>query len=201
MAILVGAIFGRLTVLRKSGKNKFGQTLWLCQCECGILKEASSGHLSQGLIKSCGCLRKPHGMTDTAFFNVWSGMLKRCRLKSRSDWHRYGGRGISTCTEWHSFLTFKRDMYDSYLAHRNSNKKTVLDRIDNEKGYSPENCRWVDAKVSAENRRSTRWIEFGGKRMTMSDWAMEIGVTATTIADRLKANWPLSRALTKKRKK
>ena len=136
-------------------------------------------------------------MSRTNFHNVWNGMTKRCRLKSRSDWHRYGGRGIKTCDRWQEFLRFKEDMYDSYNKHKKNNKTTLLDRIDNDDGYYKENCRWVTAKESCENRITTHWIMCHGEKKTLSDWARSLGITPTTLSDRLKAGWSIEDAVTK----
>jgi hypothetical protein len=168
---IIGRKFGRLVVQASLGLNKFNQPEYYCICKCGSQVKVSRPHLLQGFVKSCGCLRKPHGMSKTKFFNVWLGMIKRCRLKSRSDWNRYGGRGIKVCRSWHSFINFKNDMYQLYLEHKKNNSTTLLDRINNNKGYLKNNCRWVTAKISCRNRRSTHWIHYNGVKKTLTEWA------------------------------
>lgn len=193
---LTGIRFGKLVALKSVGHNKHGQALWKCKCDCGRSRVSSLSHLRTGFNKSCGCLQKPHGMSETPFFNVWSGMLKRCRLKSRADWKNYGGRGIKVAVEWEDFLTFKKDMFDSFKRHKKKFSSTLLDRVDNDKGYSKENCRWVTSKESSLNRRATHWIVYGGKKKSMTEWALLIGIKPTTLLDRLKGGWSKKRALT-----
>lgn len=83
---------------------------------------------------------------------VWRAMIDRCKNKNNPRFLKYGGRGILVCTEWESFECFKKDMYEEYIKHTNNNDTTQLDRANNDKGYSKENCRWVTSKENANNR-------------------------------------------------
>ncbi len=148
--------YGHLSVLGRTGTNKFQQSMWLCRCDCGINKIVSLPHLREGMVKSCGCLRRPHGESRTPLHNVWCGMLKRCTLKSRHDYHRYGGRGIKVCRRWMKYENFRDDMKTAYLLHKKRHATTFLDRVDNDAGYSPKNCRWVTARQSARNRSTSK---------------------------------------------
>ena len=183
---LINLKFGLLKVERYIGNNTFGQSVWLCKCKCGGKKVVSNSHLRGGLVKSCGCLAKPHGMSRTAFWNVWSSMLKRCRLKSRHDWHRYGGRGIKVLKRWEQFSSFKKDMYCSYLDAEKIYKKVYLDRINNDLGYSKKNCRWVSSKISVENRSTTRWITYKDETDTLTGWAKKLKIATSTFETRIK---------------
>lgn len=177
--------FGKIIAIRRAGINPYQQAVWFCRCDCGGTKVVSQTHLQQGLVKSCGCLRKKHGESKTPLFNVWSGMLKRCRLKSRKDYHRYGGRGIKVCGRWHEYSNFRADMKVAYDRHRRRYSTTILERLDNNLGYFPENCTWVTAKESARNRRSTRFILVGRKRRTLTEWAVLTNTPVETIKTRL----------------
>ena len=125
--------------------------------------------------------------------HVYYGMLKRCYDDKNKAYHRYGGRGITVCDEW------KNDCRNFYLwAKENGYREGLtIDRIDNNKGYSPDNCRWTTYKVQSANRECTRWIEFNGERKTLKEWADTIGLSYNVLADRIyRYGWSVEKALT-----
>lgn len=99
--------------------------------------------------------KKTHGFSRTRFYYIWAGMKKRCTLESRPDYPRYGGRGITFCSEWESFINFKDDMYESYEKHVKTfgEKNTTLDRVNTNKDYCKSNCKWSTYYEQAQNRR------------------------------------------------
>lgn len=117
-------------------------------------------------------------------------MLGRCRDKNNKD---YGGRGITVCDEWESsFPSFREWALSSGYKHG-----LTIDRIDNNKGYSPDNCRWVGAKEQALNRRSNRIATFNGETHTFYEWDEILGFTRGTISQRVTSRgWSIERALT-----
>lgn len=153
---LTGQRFGMLTVVSRDGTTKHRTVTWLCRCDCGGETIVAGNDLKRNHTKSCGCLRQglaKHRKTDTRLFNVWKSMKRRCNGKTDKNYDRYGGRGITVCEEWqHNFQAF----YDWSMANgydENAPRgKCTIDRIDNDKGYLPENCRWVDMKVQTRNR-------------------------------------------------
>lgn len=171
---LTGMKFGRLTVESKAGtsKNKNKATLWRCRCECGGVKNAATAHLKSGAIKSCGCLQEDHlrqlhekhvthgDSRHGAYkrlYTVWIDMRVRCRNPHDHAFKDYGGRGISVCKEWDdSYEAFKDWAINTGYDPEAPRGKTTLDRIDVNGDYCPENCRWVDSKAQASNRRSGR---------------------------------------------
>jgi hypothetical protein len=193
-----GTVFGRLTVLSRSTEShKHGQAHWVCRCSCGTKTTVAGDMLRRGRSKSCGCLRaemsadraRTHGLSATTEHKSWRHMLGRCRNKSDRGWPNYGGRGITVCDRWDSFENFMADMGPKPSpAHS-------IDRIDNDKGYEPGNCRWATSVEQNNNRRSSKVIEHNGIRRSLAQWAEAIGVQAGTIAWRLKSGWPTERAI------
>lgn len=200
MQNLIGYKFGRLTVLAWHGKNKQGNNTWLCECECGNKVVVRTADLNNGHTKSCGCLTKDnfrkvitkHEKRNTRLYSVWSNMRNRCNNPSSERFNQYGGRGITICKEWEHFETF----YEWALANGYSNNLTI-DRIDNSKGYSPNNCRWASSSEQNSNTRRNHLITYGGKTQTMTQWAEEIGIVVGTLESRLnRSHWSIERALT-----
>lgn len=149
----VGDRVGRLLILSKEGKE------FCCQCECGTIKNISCRSVWRGKVLSCGCLQKDlflkeitkHGKCGTKEYNSWRAMKGRCTNPNHTNYSGYGGRGIVICSRWlepagQGFLNFLSDMGD-----RPPN--TSLDRINNNLGYSKENCRWSSPSCQANNRR------------------------------------------------
>ena len=140
-----------------------------------------------------------HGMSTDKFYWIWAKMKQRCVDKNDISYFNYGGRGI-VC-EWDNFLSFKKDMYESYLVHlkRFGVGNTSLDRINTNGNYSRKNCRWATYRQQSSNTRRNRVFTFNGKTMIAQDWARKIGVQRQTIIARIdKLGWSIARALTTK---
>lgn len=124
-------------------------------------------------------------------FSVWRSMLSRCSNPNGQFYARYGGRGISVCPEWKSYVAFREWAQSNNYIHG-----LTIDRIDNDGDYCPENCRFVDRKVQARNRKSSVFITCAGKRATLAEWADIAGVSLGTLWARLnKLHWSVERAV------
>ena len=140
----------RYATEKSTKKYRYG----LYECVyCNKEFEGSVDSVKRGQTKSCGCLKgDAHGLSSHKFYNTWKHMVQRCTNPKNKNYKNYGGRGITVCEEWLNIRNFV-DWCD--LTHPNQEGYT-LDRINNDKGYSPENCRWVDKSTQAINRRMRR---------------------------------------------
>lgn len=147
-----GKPFGRLKALRLSKQTEKGHAVWLCECDCGAIKEVLAQRLVTGKTKSCGCLHKElkekHGMSESSEYTSWVKMKQRCYNTRYLYYEDYGGRGIKVCDRWKdSFENFYEDMGDKL------DKNYSIERLDVNKDYSPDNCVWADNYVQNRNKR------------------------------------------------
>lgn len=199
---VVGQKFNRLLVVDNSGVRR-GVAFVKCLCDCGKMIETRKGAVTSGQAKSCGCLQKErfreavknirltHGKTRSKEYRIWSSMLQRCCNSNDKSYHNYGGRGITVCERWMNFKNFFIDMGEKPTP------KHSIDRIDNNKGYHPDNCRWATTEQQANNKRDSVRIRFDGKDLTISEWSRLIGISPSGLWYRLyEKKWPVHKALT-----
>lgn len=189
---LIGQKFNRLTVIGRAENDKYGKARWICKCECGNETTVASTHLTQGRIKSCGCLKSEltakrnykHGLAHTRIHNIWCDMKDRCYNANKPKYKNYGFRGITVCDEWlHDFKAF----YDWSIAN-GYNDILTIDRMDVNKGYSPDNCRWADNKTQANNKTTNHYVKYDDRVLTVSELAEEVGLTYNTLISRILRN-------------
>lgn len=194
---LTGQRFGRLVVLWRAANvaepSGATRSAWMCRCDCGEGRVVIAHSLTRGLTRSCGCMmrEKPikHGMARTAVYKNWVAMMQRCGNPNHGRFADYGGRGITVCESWREFVNFYADMGEPEPG-------TTLDRIDNDKGYEPGNCRWATKQEQANNRGVTKFLTFNGQTLSYGDWGRVTGLGRATITRRASKGWPVERILT-----
>lgn len=171
---LTGQTINRLVVIREAGRDKGGRVLWLCRClgkngdDCGNEVVVSANGLRRGHTKSCGCLSRElvrernmtHGCTHEPWFPTYADMMRRCghwEGASEHDLRLYRDRGITVCEEWRN----SPRAFGDWLLEHGWHKGLQIDRIDNNKGYSPENCRVVTRRDNLNNKRNTLRLNDG----------------------------------------
>ncbi len=199
---ITGMTFGKMRVISCAGKDKNNSAIWNCICECGTEKIAVGYSLRIGAIKSCGCYshnlagdrQRTHGHTtkghQTKTYQIWSGMIARCRNPKHISYRYYGARGIDVCEHWLTFSNFLADMGEKPPGHS-------IERKDNDKNYTPDNCKWATRAEQHSNTSRNRHLTFNGMTLTLSQWARHLHVDVTTLHSRLE-HWDLDRALTQK---
>lgn len=192
---LVGCVFGRLTVIKRSGSSKNNRCLWECQCSCGNIKISSSISLASGDCTSCGCVKDKYksqgASSQSRIYKIWQGMKKRCHpIRGLYD---YGQRGIRVCDEWNSdFLAF----YIWAIGNEYSEELTI-DRVDPDGNYEPGNCRWATVAQQARNKRNTYYVELEGVRYCFRDLLdlAECPYNPQVVKKRIKRGWTVQEAM------
>lgn len=177
-----GEQYGRWRIVRERSGSYVR-----AQCHCGVIKDIQVANLKSGRSRSCGCLRAEqlrarrlqHGATNTREYRAWCKMKERCANPNTAGYHLWGGRGIAVCGRWvSSFQAFLSDM--GPCPPGNS-----LDRIDNERGYEPDNCRWASHRQQCNNQRRNVTITHVGRTQTIAEWARELDISYATLHRRI----------------
>lgn len=189
---ITGQTFGRLTAKCHAGKTPTGQALWIFDCACGGEKTAQASEVRRGKTRSCGCLsmeqKRAAGKSRQHAFSksenrreksTWDAMISRCYKPSDVGYANYGGRGITVCQLW-------RESFESFVTDMGKKPPGMtLDRINNDVGYSKENCKWATMKEQGNNRRTNRRITVDGETRTVSQWADYLGINCHVIHTRI----------------
>lgn len=191
----VGQTFHEFVAKRKGKAER--RSVAVFQCECGVRFITPLTRVNTGKTTSCGCVSrsrfaqwsksKPvvvkHGMHGTPTYKSWEKMKDRCLNPKHKKFGRYGGRGITVCDEWMTFAAFFRDMGERPDG-------TTIDRIDVNKGYYKENCRWASKDQQSRNRTNSVYLEIDGVTKNLCDWAkVPQAASAVVIRYRMRRGW------------
>jgi len=193
---LTGESFGEWAVVKRSFPNnkKGNDAHWKCQCSCGTIRIINGASLRRGDTRSCGCLTQ-HGdsqpKNSSRTYLAWGNMKSRCLNANSPHYDKYGGRGIKICGRWtNSYKNFRQDM-------GTCPEGLTLERINNNKGYGPNNCKWGTRKEQSNNTRNNRLVAYSGKTQCVQAWADELNINYSTLSARLNyLRWPIGKALT-----
>lgn len=152
--------------------------------QVGLLKSLKP----ESSVKNMRVGGKQHGGSSSITYKAWVNARVRCNNPNCIDYPRYGGRGITFCARWNSYPLFLQDMGPRPSVHH------TLDRKDVNGNYEPGNCRWATRKEQANNRGSSRYIEFNGLRLTLAQWAERLNITPPSLRKRL-SKWKIEEAL------
>ena len=193
---MIGKTFGYLTVIEQAASDpKRKEHKWKCLCECGNYTIVPSYRLRHGGVTSCGCHQYDRNFCSKKaknhmrLYRVYKDMVRRCTYSKDDSYGLYGAKAISVCDEWKTFDPFCDWALANGYDENAPFSKCTLDRIDGNKGYSPENCRWVDMQTQANNTKANHRITAFGKTLTIAEWGRESGISARVIADRLRYGW------------
>ena len=193
---LAGQKFGMLTALKVIEK-RHKQTIWNCKCDCGNESKQYSFKLRNGTVKSCGCQRIKHNGVNTRLYGIWVQMKARCSNPNHAHFKNYGGRGLLVCDRWVDFKNFQDDLKVSHDNHAKNHgiNNTTLERVDNSKGYSPDNCVWATKKEQPINCRKDNYNTYKGKVITTGEVADKYGIKYETIESRLRRGWTIEKII------
>ena len=182
-----GDRFGLLTLVEDVGMQS-SKRCWRVLCDCGTEKVIRENNLKTGTSVSCGCHLRDvlkarnwkYGLGSTAESQAWRDMRKRCFNPKDPNYPNYGGRGIDIDPRWDDFMTFLSDVGPKPRTDY------TLDRRDNERGYWPDNVRWVPMVVQQRNKRTNCVLEIAGVRRVLVEWADIYGIDRGTMHHRYK---------------
>lgn len=182
---LLGQSYGQLHVVADAGINRDHQRIWACQCTCGGTKTATSHQLRSSEVTCCGCTAREkqraaattHGWSRTPTYQAWASAKDRCHNRRNLQYPDYGGRGIRMARAW-------RESFKAFFAEVGARPSPAhsLDRIKNDRGYIPGNCRWATRSVQQKNRRKVR--QFEQQRRRLLPVLMTMGLLTASINGR-----------------
>lgn len=194
-----GMRFGNLVVIEETTRTHPKKKRWACRCDCGNTAQANSEKLTGGVTSHCGCLtganissgRAQHGHARvhkrSIEYQRWCDIIKRCENKFSCNYIYYGGRGITVSDSWRaSFEQFFADMGECPPGYE-------IDRIDNSKGYSADNCRWVPISINRRNMSTNKLVTIDGVTKPVVEWCEEFKLPPNTVYQRIYRGWDESR--------
>lgn len=200
MKNLEGQKFGKLTVIKFEYKKNYID-YYKCKCECGKEKIIRGYDLKSGKTKSCGCVAKGnhtiHKKSKTKLYWVWQSMKARCNNENNKRYKHYGGRGIKVCEEWSNDYS----NFHNWAVQNGYKEGLTIDRIDVNKNYEPNNCRWVTKEVQANNMTTNKVIKYKGLEMNIAQWEKFLRLPKNVLRQRIeKLGWSIEKAIETKSK-
>ena len=200
---LTGLKFGKLLVLERDKSIK-KHLYWKCRCDCGNIVIKRTDSLNDN--SSCGCYTnklksiknqtRKHSLWGHDLYKRYWKIKQRCYNENGKYYYNYGGRGITICDEWLDAENGVQNFYNWAIAN-GYKKELTIDRIDNNKGYSPENCRWITKNEQELNKRSNRNFTWNGETHCIAEWARLLGFTRDCLYHRLvRKKWDIDKAMT-----
>lgn len=173
---ITGQKFNKLTALEYAGNET-----WVFKCDCGNIVTKNSSDVKTGKTKACCRTCTTGNPSKHPLYQTWDGIKKRCYHKKATGYKNYGGRGIKMCDSWkQSFWNFASDMGEK------PSKNHTIERLDNNRDYSKENCIWASSKQQAENRRNNIYIDYSGEKYTLYKICALLNLKPSTVYWRLK---------------
>lgn len=201
--IPIGEKFNKLIILDSAGVIKYGnhsKSLVKCKCDCGNIIICRLASLKNNHTKSCGCIKEKWirkvGIIESRrnynlLFSIWSSMILRCNNPKDESYCNYGGRGIKVCCLWETGF----DNFYKWALSNGYKRGLELDRIDNNKGYYPENCRWTSRSINMRNKRNNKILCYNGMKKCIADWADYTHIPDGIIRNRLQLGWSIKKSL------
>ena len=184
---MVGKKFNNLTVLEETEqRTNSGNKVYKCLCDCGNITYVSGVDLRKNRVKSCGCLHSTiNKLSKHKLYRTYMRMKRRCYNKNDEHYKYYGDRGITICQDWlNDFMKFY-----NWSINNGYKDNLTIDRIDVNGNYEPSNCRWVDMKHQANNKRNNVCLTYNGKTQTIARWANELHINSKNIYNRYYRGW------------
>lgn len=199
---ITGQRFGMLTVIQLVEQiNPKEHRKWMCKCDCGNTHVASGAFMRTGKTTHCGCMtgvlisqkKTRHGLYKSRLYNIWRTMRQRCTENTGNQKRdTYYMKGIRVCEEWQTF-----DNFMEWALENGYSDKLTIDRINNDGGYYPDNCRWVTNDVQSLNKRNTVMVDFEGERIPLLSLCRQLNVPWQRVYQRIyKSGWSVERAIT-----
>lgn len=180
-------ILGERMIREASGHTR---KQWLAKCSCGHTTWRGADNIQSGKSTKCrSCSLRVHGLSNTPEYAAWRAMLHRCTNPKSKFYKDYGARDITVSDDWKDFNKFLSDMGSRPAG-------LELERVNNDLGYSKENCVWATRAEQMANTRMTRKIEYKNKTQSLSAWARDLGISAAALWYRVNSGWAIERAFT-----
>lgn len=195
----IGKKYNRLTILEYIGRAEDGHALVKCLCECGNIRINTIKDVTNGYVKSCGCLQKEitkkrveiDGRIKEKLYTTYASMKAHCYNEKNNNYKNYGKRGIKICDEWlEDYSNFR-----SWALSNGYKDELSIDRIDVNGNYEPNNCRWATREEQNNNKRNTIYLTYNGETHNITEWAKIIGINRKVISSRYYSKLPIEKIL------